>query len=202
MNIVDRIAADLNDADHIAWSVQDITDWAKEGTDMIVSLKPELFKTRKVVALEPCTEFQTVDCCDFIFRVVGESDADGNILRPLRRAKSWVESWPIPACKPTRWGGLKRYAILGDKDLYVAPAPPSGEELYVVVECTAADDVDINALPASIRGPLIQWVLFRARSMDAESSVVAGMGEQNFEKMKDLLGIKKAYERSVGGRTI
>lgn len=187
MTIIERISRDLNDPDHITWPVRDLQAWVKEAIGIAVTIAPEAFKRRKVVEVEPCTEYQEVPCCDFIFSVLGESTKDGRITNRLRKATTWMGEWPQIGCTPSRSSGLKRYYITGEKDLYLAPALPPGTTTYIVVECTSRDDVDPDNLPPNVDVAIIMWVLYRARSMDAESSVVGDMGERDYQKMKDLL---------------
>lgn len=190
MNIVDRIAGDLNDRDHIAWPVHDLTDWISEGVSLIVSLMPELFRKRKVYKVEPCTELQDVPCCDFIFSVLGQSTKEGRVIKPIRRSGNWLQAWPsVTACTTPRWSGLTRYSIESKKTLFLAPQVPAGEDVYVLLDCTSIEDVDPDNMPDDTGVALVQWVLYRARSMDSESSFVGDLGERNYTKMKELLGM-------------
>lgn len=187
MDLIDKIAADLTDEEHIAWARGDIARWIDEGIGLAISIDPRLFSVKKVVELEPCVEHQPVPCCDFIFNVVGQSDENGKVFRRLRRASSWGNPWTVGGCSSPQWKGLTRYMLEGRKELYVAPEPPSHVPTYIVVECSSKDDVDYNNLPSGVEAAMIMWVLYRARNKDAESSVAADLGEANYQKMKELL---------------
>lgn len=187
MSLVDRIAYDLNDPKHIAWSASAIESWIREAIGLAVMVAPELFKKRKIIKVDTCSEFQDVQCCEFIYNVIGECTRDGRVIRRLRRSTKWVDTWNITLCEPRGWGGLKRYAIENNNALYVAPQVPSEEEVYLLIECTSADDVNEDNLPSGFDAIIVMWALYRARSMDAESTVVGDMGEANYNKMKELI---------------
>lgn len=199
MGLVSRIAYDLNDVKHIAWSSSAIEAWVREAIGLVVKVNPSLFKTRKIVQLDTCTEFQDVACCDYIFNVIGQCTKDGRVIKRLRKSNKWVDTWPVSMCPGHRASGLSRYTIENDKDLYVAPPLGPNDEAYLLVECTAVEDVNESNLPAGIDAAVVMWVMYRARSMDAESSVVADMGEANFQKMQEILNdLKVSTYRPAG----
>ena len=198
MSLIDRIAVDLTDPDNLAWTREELEAWADEALGMVLSLDPKLFATKKVVEIEPCTEVHQPGCCDFVFSVIGLATKEGRVTKRLRRMESWGNPWPLSTNCRRKNRGPSRYYIEGRNNILIAPEVPAGSEAYLLVECASKDDIDKDNLPPGVDAAVVQWVLYRARNKDAESSVVADLGEANYAKMKDILAMVRTGEKVDG----
>lgn len=201
--LLDTIADDLNDNEvnyeFTTWTPQHLRALVADAIQLVFASRPDLFLEQKVIELTPCDIRQEVCECDYVRRVIGQTDKNGRMLKPLR-ARSMDEQFlwtgkPCPIRDPSRFR-LQGYAVdKAGSDLYVFPAPPMGVPTFVRIECavrppdTLDDDFEINN---EIGVAAKQWVLFCAKMVDAEVSpdmrAAAAVHESEFWR---ILGVQK-----------
>lgn len=193
------ISSDLNDNEdgfhNQTWTEQQIREWVAEGVTLVYDKRPDLFMEQKVIPVVPCSVIQDTCDCGVIRRVLGHATKDGRLLSIMR--KQGLESslqWRGTSCrravgkyKPTS------YALDAVTDtLYVWPEMPPHEEAYILVECASRPDPDsINEnVDDGYVTAVKQWVLWRAKSMDAElSSAAMSAAQMHYKAFFDVLGV-------------
>lgn len=197
--LVRSISAELNDREHIAWSRSDIERWISEGIDLAFDIRPDYFRSSKVLAVRSGMVPQEVDGIDYILDVVGQSTKHGRVTNRLRRISVEQTPWLGSEC-PNKTGRLTAFKIRGNNELYLYPPILPGTDTYIVIICAIRSEYTEHNLPRQVKIPISQWVLYKARNQDSESAVVADMGESNYNKMKELLGFPTvAYEVQNAG---
>ncbi len=193
------ISGDLNDNEdgyhNQTWTERQIREWVAEGVNLVYDKRPDLFMEQKVIPVTPCSIIQDTCDCGVIRRVLGHSTKDGRLLSIMR--KQGLESslqWRGPSCrritgkyKPTS------YALDAVTDtLYIWPEMPPHEEAYILVECASRPDLDsINEhVDDGYVTAVKQWVLWRAKSIDAEvSSAAMSAAQMHYKAFFDVLGV-------------
>ncbi|EGR9529540.1 hypothetical protein I7060_003847 [Escherichia coli] len=197
--LVLSISGDLNDNEdgyhNQTWSEQQIREWVAEGVNLVFDKRPDLFMEKKVIPVTPCSVIQDTCDCGAIRRVLGHATKDGRLLSVMR--KQGLESslqWRGTSCrratgkyKPTSYA----LDVMTDA-LYVWPEMPPHEEAYILVECAVRPDAD--SIQSEVDDAYVtavkQWVLWRARSIDAEVSPAAGNAAQmHYKAFFDVLGV-------------
>lgn len=197
-----EIAGDLNDNEeghvYTTWQESDVRAWIKEAIGLIFDNRPDLFLELRIIKIEPCTTRQTACDCEVVRRVIGQVTKSGRLIKQLRERSLDIQlQWVAPACR-RRTGSpfsLDGYAIdsVGDS-LYIFPEVPPGIDVYVQVECAVRPDEDISDT-TDIKSELIaaikQWVLFRAKSIDAElAPAILQMATVHKTTFYEIVGIQ------------
>lgn len=173
--LLDLIAADLNDPQHVVWTREQLRAYIQEGVGNAFVERPELFTEEITVKIDPCKIYQEVCECQGIRRVIGLADADGNIFNELRERTSKDKlKWPGKTCQadPNNFE-LSEFSVdTATNKIRVYPPVPAGMDVYVVVECAVTPDdfSDSVEIDANIAAAARQWALWCARMVDAENN--------------------------------
>lgn len=193
------ISGDLNDNEdgyhNQTWTERQIREWVAEGVNLVYDKRPDLFMEQKVIPVTPCSIIQDTCDCGVIRRVLGHSTKNGRLLSLMR--KQGLEAslqWRGTSCRrATGKYSPTSYALDAMTDtLYVWPEMPPHEEAYILVECASRPDQDsINEhVDDGYVTAVKQWVLWRAKSMDAElSSAAMSAAQMHYKAFFDVLGV-------------
>lgn len=201
-SLVEKIASDLNDNEdgyaYQTWQANQIRGWIVEGVSLVYEKRPDLFMQNKIIQVAPCSIIQDTCDCDIVRRVVGQVTEKGRLISPLRQRGLEISfQWSGKPCrKQPKAGGvfkLESYAIDDVTDtLYVWPEVPPHVKVYIEVECAVRpeDLTDSDDVSSAYDTAVIQWVLWRAKSMDMEISPTALNAAQiHYKAFFDLLGL-------------
>ena len=193
------ISGDLNDNEdgyhNQTWGEQQIREWVAEGVNLVFDKRPDLFMEQKVIPVTPCSIIQDICNCGIIRRVLGHATEDGRLLSVMR--KQGLESslqWRGAPCRRTgRKYSPMSYALdTMTNTLYVWPEMPPHEEAYILIECAARPDTESinNVVDDGYVTAVKQWVLWRAKSIDAElSSAAMSAAQMHYKAFFDILGV-------------
>lgn len=183
-DIIRSVSLDLNDQapgnEYIHWPYTQLRDYLFEALQQISQVAHKLFIKRKIVKVEGGATWQKACCdCDQIIRIIGETDADGNLLHTLRRIQDNPDNeWSIAVsdvCPVTNATyEMEGYSISNIDDTYfqVVPPVPDGSVRYVLLECFVGvhevnDNYDVLwRFVAMVK----MWMLGRAYMMDSENT--------------------------------
>lgn len=204
LSVIREISLDLNDQEpgheYIRWSVEQLQSYVREALGTVSDLLRDLFVKQKVVKVE--RGWQRACDCNAILRVLGESDADGNIIRRL---------WKQIDDANNVWGGdehrcesrIKDYQMNGyavsstdPKSFQITPLLPYGVEKYVLLECYERPDGTSLSydMPNEVVAIVKQWALYRALAVDSENnSAITQLATTHQQTYFTLL--KEAQER-------
>ena len=208
-SLVAKIASDLNDNEdgyaYQTWQANQIRGWIVEGVSLVYEKLPDLFMQNKIIQVTPCSIIQDTCGCDIIRRVVGQVTESGRLIQPLRQRGLEISfQWSGKPCRKALRAGevfkLESYAIDDVTDtLYVWPEVPPHITVYIEVQCAVrpTDITDNDEVGGAYEAAVIQWVLWRAKSMDMEVSPAALSAAQlHYRAFFDLLGL------SVDAKTV
>lgn len=183
-DIIFDVSRDLNDQvegyPYERWEYDQLASYFKEGYSSVSRIYKRDYIKQVVVELELGSVWQKACDCTHILRVIGESDADGNIIRELteRDAESsylWPGTLANDLCRSFDKSTLTGYAISNTKDdqfkVYPPLVPGYGQQ-YVVVECYQEPDVANldSEIPEKLVAAIKQWMLYRALIIDSENN--------------------------------
>lgn len=180
-SLVTSIAEDLNDNEaghaYTVWSASQIRRWIIEAYNVVYDRRPDIFLDRVIIQITACSIIQNCDICEAYRTVLGETTKDGRLIKLLPRIdKDAALDWRGKSCiRGTQDKGyLQSYAIDTVSDtLYVWPEISSTVDAYVLVECAIRPKQDTAEIKDEAQAAIVQWVMYRARSMDAEISASA-----------------------------
>lgn len=182
--VILSVSIDLNDQEpgneYIHWSYEQLRQYLLEAMQQLSQVAHKLFIKRKIMRVESGATWHKACCdCDQIIRVIGETDADGNLLHTLRRIQDNPDNeWPVSIpdmCPVTdETYEMEGYSISNIDDSYfqVVPAVPEGSVRYIMLECF----VGVHAMPDNydIHWRLVtacrMWMIGRAYMIDSENN--------------------------------
>lgn len=201
-DVIQAVSVDLNDQEpgneYIHWPYEQLRHYLFEALQQVCQVAHKLFIQRKIVTVTSGATWHKACCeCDQIVRIIGEVDANGNLLHTLRRVQDNPDNeWPVSVpdmCPVTdATYEMEGYSISNIDDTYfqVIPAVPEGSARYVMLECFAGvhsltDNYDVQwRLVAIVK----MWMLGRAYMMDSENnSAVFQLGNHYIELYQKLL---------------
>jgi hypothetical protein len=176
-DLLSLIAQDLSDPDSVTWTRRQLTWWLEEAVRNFIKYQPGAFAKNEVIKLEPGQEYYSVcPCAQLEYdNVLGQSTPDGRIIKPLRpRTDDLSMRWfPDQCVKRSKPFLLNEFAITKDGNGFrVFPEIPPDTEVYIAVRCDVVPDLtdlETDIADETIPG-LVQWVLYRAKSMDSENN--------------------------------
>lgn len=176
--IIRQISLDLNDQEpgheYVRWPVEQLQSYVQEALIELSAVYRSLFTEQISVRVEAGNGWQRACDCTHILRVLGESDADGNVIRNLVQADN-ENGWPgmIGRCV-TPNTNIESYAInaANDREFKVFPPILPGVTKYILVECyIQPDGEDLSAdVPTRLVSAIKQWALYRAMAVDSENN--------------------------------
>lgn len=180
-DVVQQVSVDLNDYapgyEFTTWTEPQLTAYVIEGLQVAYQVRPDLFLDAHVIKLDSGTSIQRPCGCTQVRRVYGVCDSTGRVLYGLRKRKDSDKlKWYGTVC-PTdpRHYRAREYSIDSEGDtIYIEPAPPAGQDVFILVECAVAPTSDNIKATTNIEpelvAPIIQWALYRAKMMDSENN--------------------------------
>lgn len=180
-DVVQQVSVDLNDYapgyEFTTWTEPQLTAYVIEGLQVAYQVRPDLFLDAHVIKLDSGTSIQRPCGCTQVRRIYGVCDSTGRVLYGLRKRKDSDKlKWYGAVC-PTdpRHYKAREYSIDSEGDtLYIEPAPPAGQDVFILVECAVAPTSDNIKATTNIEpelvAPIIQWALYRAKMMDSENN--------------------------------
>lgn len=177
--VIQEVSNDLNDQEpgyeYTRWTVVQLQSYLREALGSVSDLLRDLFIKTKVVKVK--SGWQQACECTAIVRVLGESDAEGNVFRYLRKLKdddTTIWSGLVQKCADPKRYEMQDYSLSSsdEKQFSIYPPIPPTVEKFVLVECYErpdGNDLTYN-LPAEAVAIVKQWMIYRALSVDSENN--------------------------------
>ena len=183
--VLGEIAADLGDnepgREFSRWSMDQLRGYLNEGLCLIGSFNPGMRSKPTVLKLEPGSE-QSMGCCSRLSNVVGQVDANGNVIGQLTKSSlttslRWTKKSCLPSTKQGAEFRLKTYTnSAADSGFFtVQPPVPVGTDVYLKVICSrrdgdyaVGDQLDETDCANVVAAKF--WAIFRAHFVDDEKS--------------------------------
>lgn len=222
-DLILSVSMDLNDQEpgneYIHWPYEQLRHYLFEAMQQICQVAHKLFTERKIVTVQGGAVWQRACCeCDQIIRVIGETDANGNLLHTLRRIQDNPDNaWPVSIpdlCPVTdETYEMEGYSISNIDDTYfqVIPAVPAGSTRYVMLECFVGvhEITDNYNVLWRFVAMVKMWMLARAYMMDSENTQgVFQLGErymalwaQMFQALSAEMD-KEEKEKTIGNDSV
>jgi hypothetical protein len=173
-----NIAADLNDNapghEFTVWSREQLLSFFHEACQLLITSNPDAFAQSIVIELVGCQDYY--DVCDCVGltndSILGQSDSSGHVFQILKsRPDGAISRWTGRTCSPENPFRLREFSVAGNgRSIRVYPSVPPNKTVYVAARCAVLPKDDDAEVPENIAPMLIQWVLFRAKMMDAENN--------------------------------
>lgn len=203
--ITSRASVLLQDTTNIRWPEAELLQWLNDGQREIVLYKPSAFSKTAVMQLVPGTKQNLpADGTTLIgiTRNMGTTGtAPGNVIRMTTREvlDSQIPNWHTTAANATALHYT--YSLAEPKTFYVyPPQPATGMNQVEVVYAGAPTDVGINdviRLDDLYMTALINYVMYRAYSKDAEFAANVQLAAAYYQAFVGLVTGKAAGETSV-----
>lgn len=181
-NLLLSYASDLSDDypghEFSLWPRDKLLEYFNEALCLISAQRPDLFEELKVVKVESCSSYLDLCDCNKILEVLGQSTADGKVIKRLTRrthsANTWTGKVRLSAGFTTV---LSEYEVLKDSNLvqvFPENIDPT-KDIYVLVRCAVnAKHYELDSDPPSDNCAFLAaarlWVLYNAKMKDAEFS--------------------------------
>ena len=199
-SVLARCAVLLQDPTNIRWPQAELLDWLNDGQREIALYKPNAFVKNLSVQLTAGTKQSLpadgVSLVDVVRNMGANGTAPGNAVRAVAREilDSQTPDWHAAA----QVASVKHfvYSVLDPKNFYVYP-PSNGtgrvEIIYVAAPADATlagtitlDDIFVTAL--------VNYILYRAYSKDAEFAANAAAAQAYYQAFQGLLAGKAGAE--------
>ena len=203
--ILTQIGDVLHDSTSVRWPEAERLRWMSEAQRMIVTLKPDANSVRSVEALPTIgvarqtlpTGATTLIGIHSNMTAVGESYTPGNVIRevPMGAMDTFNPRWRMEL-----GATVKHYMYDPRTPLvyYVYPAPISGD-VFVDMTCsyvpaTLTASTDALGLVDSYASVILDYVLYRAYSKDAEYAGNMALASGYYQAFQAAVGAKASGE--------
>lgn len=194
-DVITRASRILADTTKVRWTVTELIDYCKDAVRQIVLARPDAYSVTRYMVLKAgdsrqvCGNVAASDNVDFgsavfnpttrLLRVVRNGAVGG--YAPIREASrvaldAELESWHVPVASTAGYK-VQHYTFdnIAPYVFYVYPAPPTALSGFTIeIVHSALPDLSDSSLSLNLGlqdqyiNPLVDWVLYRAFSKDAE----------------------------------
>ena len=201
--ILDKAEIILKDSSNLRWSAAELLDWLIEAQGQIVLLKPDANAVQEAVVLSsgtlqslPATSTQLIDVTYNMGLTPGTTYGD---------AISLVDRGIMDACYPgwqTESSSTTVNHVIYDpvklpKKFWVYPQSPGTNYIQIItakIPATVADAAAAINLADEYVPALMDWILFRAFSKDAEYNPSVERALAHLDSFRQQLGIRDKME--------
>lgn len=194
---IDKAEVILQDTTNIRWPEGELLGWFNDGQREIVMLRPDAYAQRVAHALVNGTRQQIPGAGYQLIKVVRNMGADGNtpgrVVRkvPEEQLDASTPDWHASAASAVTLHYT--FDIREPKTFYVYPpaiAPNTVELVYSSAPSPLAAKTDVQLLDDVYANALLDYVLYRAYSKDAESTANAQRAVAHRTAFEQSLGLK------------
>lgn len=204
-SLLSRAAVVLQDPTNIRWPQAELLDWLNDGQREIALYKPNVFiknTTLKLVAgtKQPLPN-DGIGLVDVVRNMGTSGTAAGNAIRLVSREilDAQVTNWH----SSTASDAVKHYIYtpLDPKNFYVYPPQPAANqgwvELIYIASPTDASVGGVITLDDIYVTAILNYILFRAYSKDAEYAANATLAAANYQQFQQILQGKVGGEMAA-----
>ncbi len=194
---IDKAEIILQDTTNIRWPEGELLGWFNDGQREIVMLRPDAYAQRVAHPLVNGTRQQIQNAGYQLIKVVRNMGADGltpgRVVRkvPEEQLDASTPDWHASA--PNAVTLHYTFDIREPKAFYVYPpaiAPNTVELIYSSAPTPLAAKTDVQLLDDVYANSLLDYVLYRAYSKDAESTANAQRAIAHRAAFDQSLGLK------------
>lgn len=200
-DVIDRVEILVADDTNVRWPVAELVNYCRDGVRQIIMVRPDAYpvtrsftvtggNTKQVVGMTAAGDGHDIGSVSYnpavrLLRVTRNIGTAGN--RPIREASrvaldTGVPTWHNPPPPGSQWSA-QHYVFdnVMPHVFYLYPCPPASPAYQIEVvhsaipEMVEAGENTSLGLQDHFINPLVDWVLYRAFSKDAEH---AGNGER------------------------
>jgi hypothetical protein len=209
-DIINRARTVLNDADGVRWLDAELLNWINDGQRVIALVRPDASVSNTSLALAAGTK-QTIPNDGLrlldVMRNVGADGSGGRSVRHVDRdiLDTQNPSWHTDSGQVT----IKNYVYdnRDPKTFYVYPPAANGARLEIIYSknpTDAATTASALSIADIYADPLLNYVLYRAYSKDAEFAQNFQLSGTYLQVFQAMLGIKTtkdaAYSPDLNSR--
>lgn len=205
-DLISRASILLQDSTNVRWPTTELLGWLNDGQREIVAFKPNTFVVNASIPLSAGTK-QVVPAAAIalidVVRNMGPSPGNvpGNVIRAVSREilDAQVPDWHM-AAKATAVVKHFIYSLLDPKNFYVYPPQIGSPQQYVEIVYAAAPTdavaggVNVISIDDVYASALLNYMMFRAYSKDAEYAANAALAKTYFDTFQMQLGGKATAE--------
>ncbi|GHC72640.1 hypothetical protein GCM10007320_08650 [Pseudorhodoferax aquiterrae] len=201
-HVIAEAAKLLNDLGHVRWSLADKLSWLNAGQRQIVAVRPDANAVKAdralVAGVEQSLPAGGTKLLDVIRNVGGRAVTLISRDQMTALNAGWFEA------RPSRVIQHYFFDANDPKSFLVYPPAETGAAVRILYaalphDCTDADDSAI-ALDDIYEGPLIDWICYRAWSVDGDAPGDAGRAANALSTFMQALGVKTQADQSTQPR--
>lgn len=207
----------LNDAEpgyaHTRWPREDLLEYLNDAQRQVYLYRPELYANTSELTLSPgARQGPLPEGCQLqkIIGSTGKADRARKVDDGLLQAFAGTGCAPISVCGDYSVRGYS-FTPQDPMAFFVdPPVPEDGRTYSIVLVCQQApepitvahlDDADPRngrlVTPARMHNALVEWMLYRAYSVDMESPQSFGKQDSHRQHFYAMLGVSEVKERLV-----
>lgn len=205
IDVLDRCETILQDTTNTRWSKQELLNWLNDAQLAIVSRRPDTYITNQAFTCAAGTKQSLPADGLRLMRVV--RNKAGKAVRRIeeRVLDDQVPEWHVNADAATVEHFV--YDELDPKTFYLYPAPAADVEVDIVYSVAPpaiaiadfSTDVTTITLDDSYLNPIIDWILYRAYSKDADYTSNAQRAQMHLEAFRMGIGDKTQADAATVG---
>lgn len=207
----------LNDAEpgyeHIRWTRADLLEYLNDAQKQVYLYRPELYAQTDVFALVPGARQGPLPGGCQLQKIIGSV---GDVGRARKVDDGLLQAFADTGCAPVNVSDdyrVRGYSFTPQDPMSFfvdPPVPDDGRSCTVALVCQQApeaitlaqlDDADPRndrlVTPARMHNALVEWMLYRAYSVDMESAQSFAKQEAHRQHFYAMLGVSEAKERVV-----
>jgi hypothetical protein len=217
--LIVEVARLLNDAEpgfeHIRWTRADLLEYLNDAQRQVYLYRPELYARTELYPLASGSRQGPLPAGCQLQKVIGSTPGAGRARKlddGLLQAFADTGCTPASGCEDYRVSGYS-YTPQDPMAFFVDPPVPDDGQAYTValvcqqcpepITLAQLDDADPRndrlMTPARLHNALIEWMLYRAYSVDMESAQSFAKQQDHWQHFYAMLGVSEAKERVVAG---
>lgn len=204
INIIKRAERIIQDTTNTRWPKAEWLDWYNDATLAVVNIRPDAHVVNGTLSLTPNSSKQAIQSDGLKLIDVLSNTSSGKVIRkiPRRQLDDQIDGW-----HKTQGTDVQHY-VYDDRDpkhFYIFPQPTTAHDVEYVyatapvnADITDFDnDTSVMALDDSYLNAILDYMLHRAYSKDADYAENASRSQQHLNQFERALGAKTQADMAV-----
>ena len=210
VSLISRAATLVQDTTGTRWPKAELLNWYNDAVLAVVGLRPDAHVRNESFPCEAGTK-QTIPVTGLkLINVRRNLGGNKSVIRkiPEQQLNDQVPDWHDPANS----GTFAMHYVYDDRDpktFYLYPGVPAAHPIEIVYSVAPAaavianfdTDTQVIALDDIYANPILDFMLYRAYSKDANYTANAGRAQMHYQAFAEALGAKTQADMGVSPNT-
>ena len=189
LEVIERVSRDLVDLRFVRWSKDELIDFLNDAVAAVLIRRPDL--SRITTEISHTSNRVDLPADAYCLLSVNFIDSIAAQYVNIEKLNHLYPRWRVTEGDPTCW----TKNIDDQKSFWLYPAPKAAVQIeYSYSKMSRVTEVDEFPIPSIYEGLVVDFIMYRAFSKDAENASESGKASLHFQSFTVALGDKNSTD--------